>query len=496
MDFFHVSAKPIVIEELTEIFKFYDYKFKIDVLDESDEHSIIRHKKTCDTKYIGIEEFLLKEVFYRKKRNLKFGPIENSKNEVVNCSVTIVDIIRGNDILKHLLNKDSPFLYYINIVNDFGTFIRFAENKAQRLYWNPPLNAGIPLSEKKSPSYENIFLMHDFGHLVLPDLVCTGKLSKVSKTAYVYWRLLGESLTLTLNEMFVPNYLKNFPEFQQGLSIEKDGNNISFGYDKPYRLFEVLLDKVKDQKDVIGMKPLFRSAFDYFCKQRSEGYMNIIDKKKEGWEEAWTDFNARYLPVSMRGREWTEDNFDSLEKMKKDYEKWWNTISKHSISDLNFVLLDTIESLIYHKTSDKTNETNVTIGESGENITEDHIMDILFEFVWKDIISKIFTVENASVENLKTSIAVRAFKRYMFGNVFLLIMHNIDATEILNKLDSLSNSNGEFNSIIRECEIIIKLYRDNVILLYKNGFISLNEYHNYKNIFLMIPPNILRKEDY
>ena len=486
MDFFHVSVKSHLVKELIEILSFYDYKFKTEILDDSNEHNIVRHKKTCETKYDTLEEFLLKEIFYRKKRNLKYSPIKNSTNDVANCNITIVDIISGNPILNHLLRDDSPFLTYIEKVNNFGTFIRFAENKAQRLYWNPALNAGIPLSEKKSPTYEVIFLMHDFGHLPLPDLVFTGKVSKISKIIYVCWRLLGESFTLTLNEMFVPHYLKNCVEFQQGLSVNNEGNSVTYGYDKPYRLFEVLMDNVKTH----DKKALFRAAFDYFCKQKSDGYMNMIDKSKGGWEVVWNDFDGRYLPVSMRGREWTEDNFDSLEKMKYQYTRWWEIVSKHSqiISDLNFTLLDNVENIILSVSGKDENE-----------ITDQDVMDILFELVWKDVISPILSEKSLSKTPIQTTIQTtiqtstqrriitqRAFRRYMIGNIFLLIMHNIDVTEILDGLEK-----DEIN-----VNAVVKMYTEEVFLLYTNGKISLNEYHNYKNIFLMIPPNILRKEDY
>jgi hypothetical protein len=497
MDFFYVRAKPSLLNELREILTFYDYKIDLEKLDPTTDNyhncNIVRHKKLSNgtstwKKYDTIESFLLNEVFYKTKRNLRFSPVQNPGNHVANWTITILDVIRENSILQHLLNNDSPFRPYVTKVSNFGTFFRFAENKAQRLYWNPPLNAGLPLSAKKCGSYEAIFAMHDFGHLLLPDLVFTGHVSKLSKQVSVCWRLLGESLTLTLNEMFLPDFLKNYQSFIDGLSVAGKSPNdpsLVFGYDKPYKLFMILSEEIRngnlyDNHDQI--RCLFKAAFKYFYKQSSEDYLELIDKTKENWESVWTDFHNRYLPISMRGREWTEDNFDAIEKMKDEYSVWWSAISKHEISDLKLRLLNDMEELILEKCP---------------NPTDNDIMDIMFDLVWKEVISPLFTKQltvEHTIENTCETSKILAFKRYMFGNIFLLTKYNsCDHTTkmILDLLDSLPNKDSD--KIISE---IYELYQNAVLDLFHQSHITLNEYHNYKNIYFMIPPNILRKDDY
>ena len=221
-------------------------------------------------------------------------------------------------MLRHLLNHE-VFNRYLTWVNNFGTFIRFSENKVQRLYWNPAINAGIPLTAKdKDPVYELVFLLHDFGHFLLPDLVFTNEdleKSELGKKVYINWRLLGESITVVLNEMLVDDFLKDKSEFKEMLTLE---------YDKPYKLFQIL--KNININDLEWLKNLFWSSYLYFCKLDDTGFTNLIDKSYPDWENIWKGFNERYHPVAKRGREWTETNFDRIIDMAEEYGKWWKVV--------------------------------------------------------------------------------------------------------------------------------------------------------------------------
>ena len=449
MDYFKVSAPKKLLSQIEEILVFYDYKFD---LEESSDDKITKHLKTGDQVFGSVEEFLLKGLFYSKKKNLHYFPVINQSNTVANFDIDPLEIITSNPIITVLM-KISIFKELWRKVYNYGTFIRLSENKVQRLYWSPALNAGIPLTAKeKDPVYELIFLLHDYGHFLLPDLIFTGnKADEKAKRIYVNWRLLGESITIVLNEMLAVHYLKDTPEFKANLKI---------GYDKPFSLYQIL-----NKHD---LKQLFWASYLYFSKQDHSGFEELLSLDCEGKIKTWHEFNTRYIPVSERGREWTETNFDRLKEMSNDYIKWWKVVEEFK-SELQ---LSTVDDY-YEKISDMDNLK---------------IMEYLFEHVWVNVLEPVLTsTDDKNTFITKEMRKVLAFKRYMIGNIFLLIKFDVKHNDILEKMRNMTSS---------DIPIIKSMYETQVKELYAKGLINMNEYHNYKNIFIMIPPNILKKDVY
>ena len=451
MDHYQLQVSSQFVDQLKQILEFYEYKWDISISPRDNE--ITRYKQSKQIEYDNIESFLLNEVFYKKKKNLHYFPVPNPSNTVTNFEISPLDIIKSNDILVHLL--DNPiFRAYLYRIHNYGTFFRFSENKVQRLYWNPGLNAGIPLTEKpKDPVYELIFLLHDFGHFLLPDLIFTGHLvDNKAKNIYVNWRLLGESITIVLNEMLGVAYLKDTDEFK---------NNLKMDYDKPYKLFTIV--------DVTDLKKLFWASYLYFCRSDPSGFLALINTEIKDYEIIWKEFDSRYSPVSARGREWTESNFDNLARMANDYTNWWK-IGEQFQSELNFV---TIEKYYEKLTSSVSEE----------------IMKLLFEEIWKSVLDPLFNHPETFNDNLipNEKRKILSFKRYILGNLLLLSRHQCD---ILPMIEKIKNISAHDICQIRET------YVDCVKELWKSGKINLNEYHNYKNIYIMMPPNIINKDIY
>ena len=411
--------------------------------------------------YSSIKDFLQSEVFYKNKKNLHFYPIENKGNEVCSFDIGPADIVNGHPLLRHAMNH-TVFRRFITQIHNYGTFIRFSENKVQRLYWNPPLNAGIPLTAKeKDKVYEGIFLMHDLGHFLLPDLVPTGETDALSKKIYVNWRLLGESITVVLNEMLLVDYLKDTAEFKQMLTLD---------YDKPYKLFRIL--KPINLSNEADLYRLFRASYRYFCVLDDTGFMNLIDKRNTNWQEIWAEFDARYRPVAMRGREWTETNFNNVRHMAMDYAKWYDAIQCWEFNRLlNFQMIgDVVPG------NDALSDNN-------------SIMELLFDRVFKKLLVPLFLDDTTIPLIDNKSRKMLSFTRYMIGNLFLLIKEECwdEYKVILNKLVALCPS---------DLPKIKEDYQKCVEHLYQTNRISINEYLNYRNIFIMIPPNILKKDVY
>lgn len=468
MDLFDIKAHQKFIPEIKILMEYYDYKHNIA---ETNDEIIRRTKKDgTDNKYTTIEEFICKEIFYKTKINLHFFPQDNPTNGVCNFDIGPMDIVKNNPILSHLLSHPI-FTKFLVDAHNFGTFLRFAENKVQRLYWNLAMNGGMPLSGKKDKDAvsELIFLMHDIGHLLLVDLVPTGNCSDVHKKIYVYWRLLGESITIVLNEMLVVDYLKNLPEFSQMLKL-------GLSSCKPYSLYKIL--KPISLNDPIALKNLFHASYMYFCLLEPNELIALIDKENHpNWESIWTEFNVRYYPVAARGREWTESNYENISKISDDYKKWYKTIEPAK------------EYLQFRTIDDHINYVNKN------DLSDDDITIDLFWFVWFDLLFPLFFGSQTSDPIGLTKRKIKSFVRYMVGNIFILVKYEnelgIDCNEMVERLLNIDpkNMNNEMNDIT-------DLYRSYITKLYEMNIISANEYHNYKNIFIMIPPNILKKDAY
>jgi hypothetical protein len=458
--FYHLRAPKESVNELTELMTYYDFKHKIEL---DDEKTIRKYDKDSNLKaaYQSVQEFLLNGIFYKTKKNLVYYPITNMCNKVVTFDTSPYDVVKQNPTLYKLFDH-VLFRNYLTMVHNYGTFFRFAENKVQRLYWNPALNAGIPLTPKeKDPVYELAFMMHDFGHFILPDLIFIGdSTDDTAKKFYVNWRLLGESITIVINEMLLIDYLKDTPEFMATLKI---------GYDKPYKLYRIL------HKD--NIKKIFLASYSYFCSANGNGFLNLIDKSIDGWKEVWDEFNSRYKPVSLRGKEWTETNFDNINSVSKDYQKWWSVANSFH----NELKLQTIEC--FYDGSPFEYDEGLTIAHTDENI-----MDELFSYVWDYKLKPLLTATQRPEFIDANKRSVLAFKRYMVGNLFLLTKYDLDTKEIVERLNKCKSSE-DFKPIMNQ-------YKKHVMQLYESKHISMNEYHNYKNIYIMIPPNIISKNGY
>jgi hypothetical protein len=449
-------------DDIIKLMNWYDFTY--DICDYETDEIIINDKS-----YKNIESVIIDDIFYKTKKNLHYYPLNNEDNQVANFKLVPLDIIKNNPILKHLLDN-TIFNNYLTTINNYGSFIRFSENKVQRLYWNLPLNAGIPLTTKsKDPVYELVFFLHDLGHLLWPDLVSKGKkLCNKSKMFYTCWRLLGESITVVLNEMLAVDILKNTPEFKDALKLD---------YDKPYKLFKIL--KYTD------VKQLFKASYQYFCSCDESGFYNLIDKSIDNWPNIWTSFVKRYQTVATRGREWTETNFDNIKLIQYDYHNWWQKIGKHYSDQLK---IETIEQ--YYDTFKYMDDEN-------------EIMEYLFDLAWTTLLEPIFNtpIGLTSIEVIPKGVTsmeviepisnnnrmLIAFKRWLIGNLFLLVKYDINTDAIINKLNVMN---------VSDIDMLVNEYQNHVKDLYLNKHIDLNEYLNYKNIFIMIPPNILKKHEY
>ena len=152
---------------------------------------------------------------------------------------------------------------------------------------------------------------------------------------------------------------------------------------------------------------------------------------------------------------------------KDSYMNWWPLVKDFSQS----LQLETIDQY-YDLAIDYADELSV--------------MQWLFDRAWTSILEPLFngkTVDRIDEDKRR----VLAVQRLMIGNLLLLVkMQCPEIESFVKKVETVTSADIYF---------LQKEYQDIVFRLYKDGKISCNEYHNSKNIYLMIRPNILKKTD-
>ena len=184
---YYIKCHPFFKNDIEHLMKIYDFKYTIS---EISYVKIIVNTKLAEKTYDTINDFIIGSIFYTKERNLHYSPIKNkSIDGVIDLDTSFANIIENDSIMLKLFNNKS-IKNCLMSANNFSTFIKFPINKIMRLYWNPTINAGMPLSAKEiGRIYEIAFLLHEFGHFIMfTDLIFTGYLTDDLAKKYMYWQ--------------------------------------------------------------------------------------------------------------------------------------------------------------------------------------------------------------------------------------------------------------------------------------------------------------------
>lgn len=435
MDFLTVTTSAIFRSELEYTLTKYEWPHSIELTDYPGV--IMVHKKDTSYQFHSIRDFLYGILYYSSLKNLTHHPIENPKNLVVNYETSVLTYVRNHSILG-VLYKQTVFRNYFHKIYNYGLYFRHASNKILRTMWFPVF-AGMPLSAKPDPLKEATFFAHDLGHFILPDRLCLfdGNYdTELLKHMYTNFRLLGKSVTIVLNEMIGMHHLKD-----AGFNPD----------DKPFKLYQILIKT--------NMKEIFRASFDYFCFLKKDRLKNLIDPNAENKEIIWGEFDARFDPVASRGREWTESNFDHMLADADGHRKWWKVAGSFA-SELE---IKTVEGLIDE------------IGDGD-----------LFEYVWKNEIMGLF---NGNVDVIDHEIQKKKIiKRVVINNLFPLVKYNMRIDDIVECIKSNCISDEMYE--VTKDKITVLLQR-----LCRMSKISTDECETWKELFVMIPTNLIKKKE-
>lgn len=423
-------------------------------------HELSQEGNKISSREMVVSQFLRDNVHYKDHMNLNFHSVapKRSIDFDINMAVWL-----ENEYMYGPINIYASRYGLTNVFNKVardGIFFRAAKSRRQKNYWWPGLNAGIPLTKKKDPIHEITFIVHDFCHFVLPDLIFTGKkdYSGYGKQTYVAYRMMSEAITIVLADMAFVQSLIETDQLLKATGGEGYGP-YDWSLRKVYPLLRALDLDIRKGED---LKKLLKASVDY-CVRGDDSTFRLYLKD----EKPLLEFKEKYMPFFVEDFKWTTKNYENMVKDQAFFRDWW----KHNFHLADGFDLETIESF------------------SAKLDLSKDLVDEMFEVVYKE---RLFPLIGGDAPREQTYGQIptdpdwanrRAFRRYLLGQCGLFSRHPIEESEYyrseLHQALWLENF---------DIAALRSFYEQYVDLLLRKNLISIDDAALYKEVFPMFEP--------
>lgn len=396
-------------------------------------------------------------IYYTQRLNLNFHPV--SMTRVIDFQSPVSAFIQTVPIYQLPTVQKYGFGHLFNRILADGVFFRSAINRREKNYWLPGLNAGIPLTPKDDPIHELTYLMHDFGHFLMRDLVFTGSLttSPLHRQVFVLYRMMSEAITMWIADgLFVDALVKEDMEYD-------------WGKRRIYPLFQATGLSFDSDNRLDSLYKLCYANVHYCLTGCDKEYKRLLGDSADGLVTL-ERFKEKYTPFMVEDYRWTLHNYDNMSKKSTEFQAWWQTVSTLG------VLMETIDSFI------------LKLDKDGE------LVDQIFKVIWKEQLLPVFTQGQKDDDErcpddrdeLKTG-----FLRYMCGQLGIFARYGLVLSEcsdlylklILEELEAFKQD------VTMERAIKIRsIYEEYVDVLHKQGIISSDDQHTFKEVYPLMDP--------
>lgn len=278
---------------------------------------------------MAISRFLLDRVYYRRRVDLAATP--RSPGRTIDFADDVAAFVAASPWLSHPALTQVGLDRLLAAVIDQGVFFRAAKNRREKIYWWPGLNAGIPYTPKRDEIHEATFMMHDFGHFMLPDLVFTGESSATGRAVYVAYRMISEAVTLVLADMVFAEALRrggveyDWTRRHVHPLLVATGIDLSAEAGREARLTELLAANVA-----------------YCCKGDDSRWRALLARAGAS-DAALRDYQQKYAPYFVEDFRWTARNWETMAERGEEFARWWaSTAPLRGLADLG---LETVEEV-------------------------------------------------------------------------------------------------------------------------------------------------------
>lgn len=396
-------------------------------------HELRKRGHKVSSRDMVVSAFLKDYVYYEKRLHLNFN-LSDTNRRTIDFENSVERFVDSNEYLALAPKLRGMFASVLNS----GVFFRSAQNRREKNYWWPGLNAGIPFTKKKDAIHEITYMVHDFGHFLIPDLIFTGVDSPKNRKVYVAYRMISEAVTMVLADMIFVD------------ALCRRGVNYTFAQRKIYPLYRAMDLDSENVEDIVRV---IRANIQYCLKGDSRLYSvsgEILDAFKE-----------KYSKFFIEDYRWTTLNYDCMARHSEQFSDWWHHVSPVA-----------------------TKTGLVTIQELTDKIEGDNIIDQVADIVIRDRV--IPALENRIEPLSSRARLARGFVRYMIGQMGLFSKFPfVRATESYRQA-ILGILGKEVD--IDEINALRGFYEQYVDILARKNLISLDDAATYKEVYTMFEP--------
>lgn len=413
---------------------------------------------------MNISKWFISWLQYKKLVDLNFNSIEPIKS--IDFNIDVGQFISTHKYFSNNQCKNvGIYNLFVNTINQ-GVFFKSASNRRIKNYWYPGLNGGIPLVPKSDEIHECTYMAHDIGHFAIPDLIFTGLSSLYNKQVYICWRMMSEALTMGFADMaFVDTLVKT------GFGPDYD-----YSKRKIYNLFDatgIQLDISNRSEYLTNLKKIIWANYRFCLLGDETPYKNLLGPNIQTLEE----FKEKYTPFFVSDYKWTESNYKSMESKSNEFRLWYQALEPQ-IKDLGN--LYTIDNIVKQLIKPKHGF-----------ISPDNIFELVFNFIFDNLITKMFTTEPEFLDwNTRK---YKAFSRYMIGQSMIFFKFNFisESKVYFEHIKQLLWENCSDDKMSIDYCKIQNLYLEYLNILVSKNLISEDDQLTYSQVYPLFDPMYL-----
>jgi adenylate kinase len=401
-----------------------------------------------------VSEFLYQHIYYRPGINLRFNP--QDQRRPIDFRNAVSDFVAGNTHLNNPAARQRKLTQVWQKVVTEGVFFRAPENRREKNYWLPGLNAGIPFVPKKDAVHEITYMAHDFGHFLLPDLIFTGKVDDHRRRVYIIARMMSEAVTLVLADMLFVDTLR-----ASGIAYDWSKRRI-------YPLFADLSLTLQGSTFLDDLESLLRANVRYCLRGDDAGYRALLARAGHGTENL-ESFKGKYMAFFVEDFRWTARNWANLAAHADFFRRWW--LTAEPLRTHAGLALETIDEFVAHL-----------------NPTDGDLIDQVFVYLFKTRIAPVFQAEGLPETPREVQLG-RAFFRYLLGQLGLMVAFDFvpESAGYRERLCSAVLATGP-QMDIETIDRLRSFYEQYVDLLLEKNLISTDDARTYREVYPLFPP--------
>lgn len=347
--------------------------------------------------------------------NLNFQNIDMVR--LVDFNQMPAEMLSGIAVLQTPEFKTSPVNSIMTAALRDGAFFRTAQSRRERNYWLPGLNGGIPLVPKKDPIHELTYMMHDFMHGAMPDLIYNGHTDISHRKIYMIHRMISEAISLVAADYAFVDLLK-----KQGVEYDFDKRSIH-----PFFASMTVPDGVDALYQLCRANTMYVLTGDDSAFLAMNPNMDTLRAYKQKYDRFFVeDYN------------WTDANFRNMTQSSHLFARWTTKMTP-ALEQVSTPLLTDFTDTICQK-------LNIRPADVDSYPVNDLIMAVFHE-CWT---TKIQAALNNNTDLNHHSILSNSFKRYMIGQSIMYerYAHVVNIKAVGDTIIDLLNDNIMFDHIM------------------------------------------------